>query len=165
MALKKLGPEHKQAIRLRIEGKKPEEIAKILNRKTRTIHLWASEPIYKEELERQLTYIERVFAERMAEAGLVGLEQLVDLVQMPVNAADLTPSQKLQALGELLDRAGIKRTQDQPQQPGGTVNVYTGPVANLSDEKLRRRALELSGGVEPPVIDASPDAKSEPAKR
>lgn len=149
-----LQPNHHAAIRLKIEGKPPADIAVALGVKERSVHLWFSDDQIKAELQRQVEKINEVFVQRMAEVGMVGIHELLALARIPTGAEVLTAEMKLEVVREILDRLPqtAKVGAGKGQGPGGT-QVFTGPVAvaNMSDAQLLERAKELSAGV--PVLE------------
>jgi hypothetical protein len=74
--LLKLNTQHKAAARLRVEGRTNEQIAEDLGVAIRTLHVWFSDDLVKQEIRRLLERVEDVFVERKATAGLRALEEL-----------------------------------------------------------------------------------------
>jgi hypothetical protein len=70
---------------------------------TRTVYLWMGDPLVKQELTRQLERISDEFARQLARAALVGISELREAVQLPVEGP-ITPEQKLAFIREALDR-------------------------------------------------------------
>jgi hypothetical protein len=62
------------------------------------------DPLVKRELARQLDRISDEFARQISRAALVGVTQLTDAVQLPIEGP-ISPDQKLAFVREALDRA------------------------------------------------------------
>jgi hypothetical protein len=148
-----LQPNHHAAIRLKIEGKAPADIAVALGVKERSVHLWFSDDQIKAELQRQVEKINEVFVQRMAEVGMVGVHELLALARIPTGAEVLTAEMKLEVVREILDRLPQTARVGVNKGGGGGTQVFTGPVAvaNMTDEQLLKRAKELAAGV--PVLE------------
>lgn len=72
-----LQPNHKAAARMKVEGRRIDEIAVELKVQKRTLYLWFSDDKMKAYIAEMVRNIEDVFAERMATSGLRALEEMV----------------------------------------------------------------------------------------
>jgi hypothetical protein len=139
--LSKLEPIHYAAIRLKIEGRRPPQIAEELDVALHTVHIWFSEPLVKDEVQKQLERVNEIFAERLASASLSGLEVLLEIAQVPRDPdMPVSDALRMEAAMEILDRYPLTRKQGNGQ--GNTLNVN---VSGMSDMQLLQRARELSG--------------------
>lgn len=86
--LKVLSPRHHDAIRRRVAGSDPREIADALGVALRTVYLWFSDPLVKDEFQRTLLRINDELAQRVAEHGLQALETLGTGSELLAHAAD-----------------------------------------------------------------------------
>lgn len=98
-----LGPRHHAAIRRKLDGASGTEIAQAVGVERRTVYLWMGDPLVKEELERQLLRVHDEVAARLAAGAVVALEQLVAIVERPLNR-DPDPMERIAAAREILDR-------------------------------------------------------------
>ena len=137
-----LGPRHHAAIRMKIDGASGHAIADALGVELRTVYLWMSDPLVKEELGRQLRRVDEAFAQQLALGALQGLEALRGLVHGPV-AEPIDPRLRLQAACELLDRY-----QWAAQARGGDA------LALLTDEELVEQAWRRLGASAPTDANA-----------
>jgi hypothetical protein len=137
-----LGPRHHAAIRMKIDGASGIAIAEGLGVELRTVYLWMSDPLVKEEPGRQLTRVDEAFADQLALGAMQGLDALRGLVHGPV-AEPIDPRLRLQAACELLDRY-----QKAAQAHGGD------ELASLPDEELIERAWQLLTASSTEDIDA-----------
>jgi hypothetical protein len=126
--LRSLGPRHHAAIRLKLDGASGCEIAETLGVETRTVYLWMGDPLVKQELARQLERISDEFARQLALAAMVGVSELREAVQLPIEGS-ITPEQKLAFIRETLDR--FERHFGQPSRESG---VWP-PVPKRDDER------------------------------
>ncbi len=115
--LRALAPRHHAAIRLKLDGASGGAIAERLGVETRTVYLWMGDPLVKQELARQLERIGDEFARQLALAGVVGISQLTEAVQLPLEGP-ITAEQKLAFIREALDRferlSGHARAKQRP---------------------------------------------------
>jgi hypothetical protein len=132
-----LAPRHHAAIRMKIDGAPGVAIAETLDVELRTVYLWMSDPLVKQELARQLERVNESFAQRLAIAALQGLEALRDLVEEP-SERPVEPALKLRAACELLDRYDRIATCEPAASPASA-------LAALSDEALVERARQILG--------------------
>jgi hypothetical protein len=102
--LRALSPRHHLAIRLKLDGASGREIADTLGVEIRTVYLWMGDPLVKQELARQLERISDEFACQLALAAMVGVSELREAVQLPIEGS-ITPEQKLAFIQETLDRS------------------------------------------------------------
>jgi AcrR family transcriptional regulator len=102
--LHELGPQHYTAIRMRLDGASTDEICETLDVEKRTVYIWFSDPLVKAELSRQLARINEIFVEKLASTATTAIDQLKEMVEMPVQGP-LTPETKLKVVREILDRA------------------------------------------------------------
>jgi len=75
------------------------------------VYLWMGDPLVKQELARRLERIGDEFDRQLALAAMVGLAQLREAVQLPIEGP-ITPEQKLAFIREALDR--FQRFLDNP---------------------------------------------------
>jgi FixJ family two-component response regulator len=71
-SLHKLGPRHHQAVALRVAGEPPGAIAQALGVEVRTIYVWASDPLFKAEIERRTREVSDLVSRQLADRLLVG---------------------------------------------------------------------------------------------
>ena len=102
--LHQLGPHHRQAVALRLAGERPQVIAESLGVERRTVYLWFSDQLVKDELERRSRDLAKLITERLADHTLAALSRLREIIELPLDRASLTPAQKLEAIREILDR-------------------------------------------------------------
>ena len=127
--LHQLSPRHRQAVALRLAGERPQAIADSLGVERRTVYLWFSDPLVKEELERRSRDLARLITERLADHTLAALSRLREIIELPVSPQSLTPAQKLEVIREILDRCVY------------TVRIADGtPNPTWSQRQERRRA-------------------------
>jgi hypothetical protein len=105
--LHQLSPRHHQAVALRLAGERPQAVAHSLGVERRTVYLWFSDPLVKEELNRRGHDIARLISERLAEHTLSALDRLGEIVELPLDAESLTVAQKLEVIREILDRCHL----------------------------------------------------------
>lgn len=142
--LKNLEPRHMAAVRLRLEGKKNDEIARALGMQKRTLEVWFSDPLIKAEVDRQAARIEDVFVEKLAGAGMQALEVMLEVAQMPTADPTTTEHVKIEAAREIMDRTpALARIADRAQaaaaanQGGGTGDAQLVQIfANMPDQQL-----------------------------
>lgn len=145
---------------MRVEGKTNDEIAKALRVKYRTVVLWWSDPRMKEEINRLLDGIDRVFMEKMAALGIAAAEGLTDMVSSPHHSAP-SFSERLRATEVAMDRIpGMTKQPEQTEQqaiPQGNNTIVN--VQNMSDAELMRQAKKLAPKViEGSVVEADDDS-------
>lgn len=68
--LHQLGPRHHRAVALRIAGESPQSIADSLGVERRTVYLWFSDPMVKEEVQRRVALVGRLVDEQLAVRAL-----------------------------------------------------------------------------------------------
>jgi Homeodomain-like domain len=102
--LHQLSPHHHQAVALRLAGERPQAIAQTLGVERRTVYLWFSDPLVKDELERRSRDLAKLITERLADHTLAALSRLREIIELPVSPESLTPAQKLEVIREILDR-------------------------------------------------------------
>ena len=102
--LHQLSPRHHQAVALRLAAERPPGIAESLGVERRTVYLWFSDPLVKEELDRRGRDVARLITERLADHTLAALSRLREIIELPLDAKSLTPAQKLEVIREILDR-------------------------------------------------------------
>ena len=61
--LHQLGPRHHRAVALRVAGESPQSIADSLGVERRTVYLWFSDPLVKDELERRSRDLAKLITE------------------------------------------------------------------------------------------------------
>jgi hypothetical protein len=102
--LQQLSPRHHQAVALRLAGERPQSIADSLGVERRTVYLWFSDPLVKNELERCGRDLAKLITERLADHTLAALSRLREPIDLPLDSASLTVAQKLEVVREILDR-------------------------------------------------------------
>ncbi len=70
----------------------------------RTVYLWFSDPLLKDELERRSRDLAKLITERLADHTLAALSRLREIIELPVSPESLTPTEKLEVIREILDR-------------------------------------------------------------
>jgi hypothetical protein len=116
--LQQLSPRHHQAVALRLAGERPQSIADSLGVERRTVYLWFSDPLVKNELERCGRDVAKLITERLADHTLAALSRLRELVDLPLDTTSLSAEQKLEVIREILDRCIYTA-----RIPNGTQNV------------------------------------------
>ena len=92
----------------------------------------------RDEIDTLLERVREVFTEKMAEAAMTGLSELVSAAELPLSDETLNPQQKLDFLVELLDRTHyLRKDTPEPSTPGGIAEI---DIFNAVAQKLRRRA-------------------------
>lgn len=89
---------------LRIAGESPQSIAESLGVELRTVYLWFSDPLVKDEVQRRCRDIANLTSERLAEHTLSALDRLGEVIELPLDTESLTVAQKLEVIREILDR-------------------------------------------------------------
>jgi hypothetical protein len=102
--LHQLSPRHHQAVALRIAGKSPQSIAESLGVERRTVYLWFSDPLLKDEVQRRCRDVANLISERLADHTLSALDRLGEIIDLPLDTSSLTVAQKLEVIREILDR-------------------------------------------------------------
>jgi AcrR family transcriptional regulator len=102
--LHQLSPRHHQAVALRLAGERPQAIADSLGVERRTVYLWFSDPLVKQEVDRRVRDVAALLTERLADHTLSALDRLGEVVDLPLDATSLTVAQKLEVIREILDR-------------------------------------------------------------
>jgi hypothetical protein len=105
--LHQLSPRHHQAVALRIAGESPQSIADSLGVERRTVYLWLSGPLVKQEVERRVRDIATLISERLADHTLSALDRLGEVVDLPLDTESLTVAQRLEVIREILDRSAF----------------------------------------------------------
>jgi len=103
--LHQLSPRHHQAVALRIAGESPQSIADSLGVERRTVYLWFSDPLVKQEVERRVHDVAALFTERLADHTLSALDRLGEVMDLPLDTESLTVLQRLDVIREILDRS------------------------------------------------------------
>jgi hypothetical protein len=126
--------------------------------KERTVHLWFSDDKIKQLLQDKLEEIDALFVEQMAQAGMVGVTELLKLARIPVSNETLSAEQKLAVIESLLDRVPETATvKDRAgRSGGGGTQIFNMPVAQLSDDQLILRARQLLGAGSTDAIEEGP---------
>ncbi len=102
--LHQLSPRHHKAVALRIAGESPQSIAESLGVELRTVYLWFSDPLVKDEVQRRCRDVADLVSERLADHTLSALERLGEVIDLPLDTESLTVAQKLEVIREILDR-------------------------------------------------------------
>lgn len=165
--LTKLSPRHLAAIRLRIEGRDNAFIAEQLGVSNRTLHLWFSDPMIKEEMKRQLDAVHERFAESMANAAFRGINALVGMIEKPAATPDISDSMRLEAVRELLDRhAETARIADKVGAGSGggagQVNFFQ-LFAKMPDDALAEYLHRWQNGGDGEIIEGNGRVTDPPA--
>ena len=82
--LHQLSPHHHQAVALRLAGERPQAIADSLGVERRTVYLWFSDPLVKDELERRSRDLAKLITERLADHTLAALSRLGEIIDLPL---------------------------------------------------------------------------------
>ncbi len=106
-ALHQLSPRHHQAVALRLAGESPRSIADSLGVERRTVYLWFSDPLVKQEVERRVRDVATLISERLADHTLSATDRLVEIVDLPLDTESLTVPQTLEVIREILDRSAV----------------------------------------------------------
>ena len=106
-SLHQLSPRHYKAVALRIAGESPQSIAESLGVERRTVYLWFSDPLVKDEVQRRCGDIANLITERVADHTLRALDWLGEVVELPLDSESLTVNQKLEVIREILDRCHL----------------------------------------------------------
>jgi len=122
--LHQLSPRHHQAVALRIAGESPQSIAESLGVERRTVYLWFSDQLVKDEVQRRCRDVANLISERLAEHTLSALDRLGEVIELPLDTESLTVAQKLEVIREILDRCAHTL----PVSPG-TPSPLSGPRA------------------------------------
>jgi hypothetical protein len=105
--LHQLSPRHHQAVALRIAGESPQSIADSLGVERRTVYLWFSDPLVKQEVDRRVRDVATLITERLADHTLSALDRLGEVVDLPLDTGALTVAQRLEVIREILDRSAF----------------------------------------------------------
>jgi hypothetical protein len=151
--LKALDTRHKAACRMRIEGKKNDEIARDLNVSKRTLVVWFSDDLVKEYLEFLAENVEQAFAVELARGGMIAISELVRMIQMPDRDSDVSVHTKIELAREILsrlpgtatnhDRAYMEQARTQaPQGGSGDTNILN-VIGQMDNREL---AAFVNGG-------------------
>ena len=116
--LHQLGPHHHQAVALRLAGERPQVIAESLGVERRTVYLWFSDQLVKDELERRSRDLARLITERLADHTLAALSRLREIIDLPLSSTSLTAAEKLEVIREILDRCSYT-----VKEPPGTASA------------------------------------------
>ena len=103
--LHQLSPRHHQAVALRLAGESPQSIADSLGVERRTVYLWFSDTLVKQEVERRVRDVAALISERLADHTLSALDRLGEVVDLPLDTEALTVAQRLEVIREILDRS------------------------------------------------------------
>ncbi len=102
--LNQLSPRHHQAVALRIAGESPQSIAESLGVERRTVYLWFSDPLVKDEEHRRCRDVADLISERLADHTLSAFDRLGEIIDLPLDTTSLTVAQTLEVIREILDR-------------------------------------------------------------
>lgn len=160
--LVELHPQHHAAIRLRLEGKKADEIAEELEVTLRTVHIWFSDPLVKNQMNELVARSNEIFAEKMALGGIVGMDELRAAVQAGYKDRP-SPGTWLEIVRELMKytpmaAAAMAGQEDEDGKPVPAVNFNmafgngapapdTAPPEQLSNEQLIEEAKRVAATV------------------
>src|SRR4051812_44905485 len=101
-ALQKLGPHHREAVRMKIGGASGREISEALGIRLRTVYLWFGDALVKAELSRQIEQADDHLKTELAMSALHGLQRLRELLEEPIGVISFET--KLAAISDILDR-------------------------------------------------------------
>jgi AcrR family transcriptional regulator len=108
--LHQLSPRHHQAVALRLAGESPQSIADSLGVERRTVYLWFSDRLVKQEVDRRVRDVATLVTERLADHTLSALDRLGEVIELPLDAETVTVGQKLEVIREILDRCAPSPT-------------------------------------------------------
>ena len=83
--LHQLSPRHHQAVALGWWASRPQAIADSLGVERRTVYLWFSDPLVKEEVERRSRDVAKLITERLADHTLAALDRLGEIIDLPLD--------------------------------------------------------------------------------
>ena len=166
--LKKLNTQHKAACRLKAEGRSIKYISDELGVAVRTLHVWFSDDIVKEEVARLTDEVEHNFVQRLSQAGMQALDHLVEVATDASNTAvdsqgrtrGIEWNTRLEMLNSILDRipqgARIEHQAEAIAAANGgensSIQVLISTFQSMPDEQLAGLFQEwLQSG----AIDAS----------
>ena len=87
--LHRLSPRHHQAVALRLACDRPQAIAESLGVERRTVYLWFSDPMVKEELQRRCRDVANLITERFADYALRAVDRLGEVSDLPLDTEAL----------------------------------------------------------------------------
>jgi AcrR family transcriptional regulator len=128
---------------MRVAGASSEAIAQSLGVTRRTVYLWFSDPLVKEQIEVRTRDVAGLIAEKLAENALAGLDLLRQFAEEQVEAP-VTPALKLAAIRDLLDRHPVTSGEITMSSPDELkLEQMRRQFAELSDEDLMAYARQL----------------------
>ena len=84
----------------------------------RTVYLWFSDPLVKDEVRRRCRDIANIVSERLADHTLSAPDRLGEVIELPLDTESLTVAPKLEVIREILDRcADTTSFTARPAQP------------------------------------------------
>lgn len=101
---------------MRLEGRPTRDICDALEIQARTLYIWFSDPLVKDELDRHLAQINELFAERIAGVAMQGLSAVADIAAAPVDEP-VSWETKLEAIRMILERL-VPPDADETHSPG-----------------------------------------------
>jgi AcrR family transcriptional regulator len=72
---------------MKVEGRSIAQIGAELGVATRTLHVWFSDDLIKAEVRRLLQRVDDLFVERLAQAGMRALDEMVEFASTPATSA------------------------------------------------------------------------------
>lgn len=148
--LKQLQARHHAAIRMRVEGRSSTEICEELGITRRTLYIWFSDPLVKEELASAQADMTDQLREKINQGVLRAIECLRQMVAAPIEGP-VPAAVRVQAARALLDRVPPKKQPEAAQEPSRVERV-NGIMSRMSPEERRefsaraaRKLLELDG--------------------
>lgn len=174
--LKKLEPKHHIAVRLKVEGKTNDQIAKEIGVRRATVNSWMTQELIKEAIDSLQDRIGEVFAEKIASSGLQTLDVMKQMLEMPIRAPDgdgpaeyLTFDQRMQIIDRFLDRnphtARVQNGNGEGGE-GAALPPHIQATLNLISGKNPAELVEMLqaivGGKGAPSITAPPAAIEAP---
>ncbi len=102
-----------------LNSESPQSIADSLGVERRTVYLWFSDPMVKEEVQRRCRDVANLIGERLADHTLSALDRLGEVIDLPLDSTSLTVAQRLEVIREILDRCAHSVRQP-PSTPSPT---------------------------------------------
>lgn len=145
---------------MRIEGRSSREICEELGITPRTLYIWFSDPLVKEELASLQAGFSEQLREKINQGVLTAIEALTRMAGAPIEEP-VPAAVKAQAARALLDRVPAEKQTEATQEPSQVERVI-GAMSKMSPEERRefsaraaRKLLERDGHR---VIEAGSEA-------
>jgi len=146
---------------MRIEGRSSAEICDELGITQRTLYIWFSDPLVKEELASLQAGFSEQLREKINQGVLTAIEALTRMAAAPVEEP-VSPAAKFQAARELLARVPLQNDAEVAQESSGAARV-TSLMSKMNPQERRefsaraaRKLLEMDGHR---VIEAGSEPK------